>query len=161
MDRLLVAEGDGWRAPHDDELASLTPKEASGDDTGCFCLFSVPAHLQTRFWAMLNDEADAGTGDFFSFSDDLCGFLTFKQLPPPEDSVCELLVQDAAGQVTTADAWALINFGDEPVLLAWPELHLRLAPGEGCRMPAGLPPDVVPPPKDEMNVLLVIRLGPA
>ena len=75
--------------------------------------------------------------------------------------MCELLVQDAAGTVKTDDVWALINFGEEPVLLAWPQLHLRLVPGEGCRMNAGLPPDVVPPPKDELNVLLAIRLGPA
>ena len=67
MDRLLVAEGDGWRAPSDDELAGLTAKEPPGDDSGCFCLFSIPAHMQTRFWAMLDDEAAAGTGDFFSF----------------------------------------------------------------------------------------------
>jgi hypothetical protein len=28
-------------------------------------------------------------------------------------------------------------------------------------MTVGLPPNVVPPPKDELNVLLAIRLGPA
>ena len=57
----------------------------------------------------------------------------------------------------TGDVWALINFGEEPVLLTWPQLQLRLGPAEGCRMTAGLPPNVVPPPKDELNVLLAIR----
>ena len=61
----------------------------------------------------------------------------------------------------TGDVWALINFGEEPVVLAWPQLHLRLIPGEGCRMALGSPPNVVPPPKGELNVLLAIRLGPA
>ena len=54
-DRLLVAEGSGWRAPHDDELADLTLTKRAGGDTACSCLFSVPAHMRTRFWAMLNE----------------------------------------------------------------------------------------------------------
>jgi hypothetical protein len=116
--------------------------------------------MRTRFWAMLNEEAAAGTGDFDEFSDGLAEFLTFKELPPPQDSVCELLVQAPGGTVKTGDVWALINFGEEPVLLAWPQLRLRLVPGEGCRMAAGLPPDVVPPAEDELNALIAIRLGP-
>jgi hypothetical protein len=164
MDRLLVAEGERWRAPHEDELDSLTLNKPPEDAAACFCLFSlfsVPAHMRTRFWAMLNEEASAGTGDFDEFSDDLAQFLTFKELPPPKNSVCELLVQDAHGKVRTGDVWALINFGEEPILLAWPQLHFRLVPGEGCRMTVGLPPDVVPPRKDELNVLLAIRSGRA
>ena len=35
MDRLLVVEGDGWRAPHDDELAVLTSKKPAEDDPAC------------------------------------------------------------------------------------------------------------------------------
>ena len=112
-------------------------------------------------WAMLNEEAAEGTGDSTNFSDDLANFLTFKELPPPKDSVSELLIQSPDGKVETGDVWALINFGEEPVLLTWPQLQLRLGPAEGCRMTAGLPPNVVPPPKDELNVLLAIRLGPA
>jgi hypothetical protein len=159
-DRLLVAQGGGWRAPHDDELTGLALEEP-GRDPACCCLFSVPAHMRHRFWAMLNREAAEGSGDFDEFSDDLANFLTFKELPPPGDVVCELLVQDAAGTVDTGDVWALINFGDEPVLLGFPQLQLRLRPAEGCRMIVGLPPHVVPPPQDEMNVLLAVRFGPA
>jgi len=160
-DRLLLAEGDGWRAPHDDEVVGLTANEPSGDGAAVSSLFAVPVHMRTRFWAVLDEEAAAGTGDFVSFSGDFAEFLTFKNLPPPKDSVYELLVQDADGQVSADDVWALINFGDEPVLLAWPQLQLRLAPGEGCRMAAGLPPDVLRPVKDELNVLFAIRLGQA
>ena len=139
MDRLLVVEGDGRRAPRDDDLAGLMSKKPAEDDPGCSVLFSIPVHMRTRFWTMLNEEAAAGTGDFVKFSDDVARFLTFKALPPPKDSVCELLVQDAA----------------------WPQLHLRLIPGEGCRMALGSPPNVAPPPKGELNVLLAIRLSPA
>lgn len=159
-DRLRLAEDSGWRTPNDIELANLTLTK-SGNDPGCYCLFSVPAHMRNRFWAMLNEEAAEGIGDFDEFSEDLANFLTFKELPRPNDLVCELLIQSADGNVETGDVWALINFGEEPVLLAWPQLQLRLSPGEGCRMTAGSPSNVMPPPKDELNVLLAIRSGPA
>ncbi len=155
-DRLLVAEGAGWRAPDAAELVSLTQKPE--DAAASASLFSVPMHLRGRFWAMLDEEAAEGSGDFVSFSDDLAQFLTFKDLSPPKDSVCELLVQDAGGKVTTSDVWALINFGEDPLLLAWPALQLRLNPGEGFQTAAGSPPEVVPPAHDELNALVAIRL---
>lgn len=164
-DRLLVAEGDAWRAPDDSELAGLTlsaPQDMpSGDGTACACLFTVPMHLRARFWAMLDEEAAEGSGDFVNFSDDLAEFLTFKDLPPPNDAICELLLQDVGGKVATDDVWALVNFGEDPVLLAWPELQVRLNPGEGLRVASGNPPDVVPPVNDDVNVLLAIRLASA
>lgn len=158
-ERLLVAEAGGWRAPTDDELAALTPAAPGSAPDRC-CLFTVPAHMRNRFWAMLNEEAAEGTGNFDAFSEDLANFLKFKELAPPNDLMCELLIQDAAGKVETGDVWALVNFGDEPVLLAWPQVRLRLLPGEGCRMAAGSPPEIAPP-SDELNVLLAIRLVPA
>jgi len=160
-DRLLVAEADGWRAPAETELVELTPITPPANGTACACLFSVPVHMRTRFWAMLDEEAVEGSGDFVYFSDDLAEFLTFKDLPPPKDAVCELILQNALGTVTTDDAWALINFGEEPVLLAWPELQLRLGPGEGLRTALECPPNVVPPADDELNVLLAVRLAAA
>jgi hypothetical protein len=95
MDRLLVVGGDGWRAPHDDDLAVLTSKKPAEDDPACSVLFSIPVHMRTRFWTMLNEEAAAGTGDFVKFSDDVARFGF--RAAPPKDSVCELLVQDAGG----------------------------------------------------------------
>jgi hypothetical protein len=156
VDRLLVAEGEGWRAPHAAELAGLTLEMPSENASGCSCLFSIPAHLRSRFWAMLTEQATSGAGDFVAFAHDLTGFLAFKELPPPEDAVCELLVQDANGTFVTADLWALVNLGEDPILLAWPELRLRLSPGEGCQITAESPPGVVAP-AEELNVLLAIR----
>ncbi len=154
-DRLRVADGDEWRIPQDAELAGLIQEPE--DTTPSFRLFSVPMHMRVRFWAMLGEEAETASGDFVRFSDDLAEFLAFKELPPPSDAVCELIVQDAAGTVTTADAWALVNFGEESVALAWPGLQLRLDPGEGCCMTENAPCDVIPPEADDLNALFVIR----
>jgi hypothetical protein len=154
-DRLLVASGDAWRAPDESELAGLIPATLPGDGTAC--LFSVPMHLRNRFWSMLDEEATQGAGDFVYFSDDLAEFLKFKDMPPPKDAVSELLLQDAGGTVTTDEVWALVNFGEEPVQLAWPGLQLRLDPGEGLRIVAGAPAVVLPPGNEDMNVLLAIR----
>lgn len=158
MDRLLVAEGDGWRAPRAEELAALVAAEPRTG--GAACLFMIPQHLRSRFWAMLGDEADEGTGDFVGFADEVRRFLTFKELPPPPEAVFELLVQDVGGEVNTAGLWSLINFSEEPALLAWPGVRLKLSPGAGCRLDAGFPPGVVPP-TEEPAALLVIRSGPA
>ncbi|HWV54361.1 hypothetical protein [Pseudorhodoplanes sp.] len=160
-DRLLVAEGDGWRAANADEVTALTLSEPPEGGDACACLFTVPMHLRGRFWMMLDQEAVEGSGDFVSFSYDLAEFLRFKQLPLPNDSVCELLLQDAAGQLTTDDVWALVNFGEDPVELAWPQLRLRLNSGEGVRMASGSTADVVPPANDDLNVLLAICLATA
>jgi hypothetical protein len=156
IDRLLVAEGDGWRAPRETELAGLTLESPTEDAAACSCLFSIPAHLRSRFWAVLTEQAATGAGDFVAFANDVSQFLAFKGLPPPESAVLELLVQDVSGSVEAADLWALVNLGEEPVVLAWPDLRLRLSPGEGCRITASWPPDVVPPSEDP-NVLLAIR----
>jgi hypothetical protein len=156
-DRLLVAAGDVWRAPDEKELSGLTLAAPPADGISCSCLFTVPMHMRARFWAMLDEEAAEGTGDFVNFSDDLAEFLTFKELPAPKDAVFELLLQDAGGKVATDDVWALINFGEEPVLLAWPDLQLRLDSGEGLRIAEGSAPNVVPPADDDVNVLLAIR----
>jgi hypothetical protein len=156
-DRLFVAEGGGWRAPREDELAALVVEAPRTDGTAC--LFVIPGHLRAKFWAMLGHEAAEGTGDFVGFADEMRQFLAFKELPPPADAVFELLVQDVDGEVDTARLWSLVNFSDEPLLLAWPGVRLRLSPGGGCRLDAGFPPGVVPP-VEEPNVLLAIRTGP-
>lgn len=160
-DRLLVADGDGWRAPTADEVSHLTLGEPPANGADCSCLFTLPMHMRARFWAMLEEEATEGSGDFVSFSDDLADFLTFKQLPLPDGAVCELLLQDAGGRLTTDDVWALVNFGEEPVLLAWPGLQLHLSSGEGLRMATGCPADVLPPVDDDVNVLLAVRVASA
>ena len=52
----------------------------------------------------------------------------------------------------------LVNFGDEPLLLDWPGVRLRLGPGEGCRLDPRSPPGIVPP-AEEPNVMVAIRQG--
>jgi hypothetical protein len=156
-DRLLVAEGEGWRSPSKDELDSLTPEAPAQDGTACCSLISIPVHLRERFWSMLNDQVAEGTGNFDLFSEDMTEFLTFKGLSPPPELVCELLVQETNGKVDTGDVWALMNFGDDPLTLAWPGLRLRLTPGDGCLLGTGPSPDVVPPETDNPNVLFAIR----
>ena len=158
LDRLLVPEGVDWRAPREAELAGLVTEAQQAD--GVALLFVTPGHLRTRFWTMLSQQAAEGTGDFIAFADDLRQFLDFKALPPPQDAVFELLVQDASGQVDATGLWALVNFGEETVVLDWRDVRLRLSPGEGCRIPADLSPGIVPP-TEEPNVLLAIRSGPA
>jgi hypothetical protein len=158
LDRLLVAGDEGWRAPHEDELAALVA-EAPGPDVPAL-LFTVPAHMRAKFWEMLGEEAAEGTGDFVTFAAVLREFLAFKKLAPPGDAVFDLVVQDVGGAVGRAGLWALINFGDETLLLDWPGVRLRLGAGEGCRVAAGVPPSVVPP-TDDPNVMVAIRRDPA
>jgi hypothetical protein len=112
--------------------------------------------MRAKFWEMLGEEAAEGTGDFVTFAAGLREFLAFKNLPPPAGSVFDLVVQDAGGTVATAGLWALVNFGDEPLLLDWPDVRLRLGPGEGCCLAAGEPPRVAVP-AEEPNVMVAIR----
>jgi hypothetical protein len=158
LDRLLVAENEGWRAPSADELASLVA-EAPRPDAAAV-LFVLPAHMRERFWAMLGEQAAEGTGDFVTFAEELREFLAFKALPPPAESVFDLLVQDVGGTVDAAGLWALVNFDDEPLLLDWPGVRLRLGPGEGCRIDPQHPPGIVPP-AEEPNAMVAIRQGSA
>lgn len=153
-DRLLVAETQGWRAPREDELAVLVAETPDSEATAQ--LFVIPAHMRARFWDMLGEEAAEGSGDFVTFAADLRQFLAFKDLPPPADVTFDLLVQDAGGAVDPAGLWGLINFGDDPVLLEWPDVRLRLGSGEGCHIDPRTAPGVVPP-TEEPHVMVTIR----
>ena len=158
LDRLLVAGGVGWRAPGEDELSPLVAQAPSAD--GAVLLFTMPAHMRSRFWAMLNEQATEGTGDFITFAADIRQFLTFKDLPPPDEAAFELLIQETGGEVNAAGLWGLVNFGEEPLLLGWPDVRVRLDPGEGCRLgPLAHPAVVVP--ADEPNAMVAIRMEAA
>jgi hypothetical protein len=156
-DRLLIADGVNWRAPQDAELADLAPEATPEHLASCACLFSVPAHLRSSFWAMLEKQGSADDGDFVGFSAEVARFLAFKMMPAPEGAVFELVLRMPGGEFNSGGLWAIMNLGDEPALLAWPELRLRLGPGEGCRVPDGWPTDVVPPENGEAGVLLLVR----
>jgi len=157
-DRLLIAANEGWRAPREDEIAALVADAAHADVATL--LFAFPVHMRARFWDMLGEEAAEGTGDFVAFAAEVRQFLAFKELPPPPDALFELLIQDASGEVDVAGLWALTNFGEEPLLLDWPDVRLRLAPGEGCRIDPRCPPGVIPP-AEEPNAMVTIRQGSA
>src|SRR5262245_49418234 len=157
LERLLVTENGGWRAPREDELAALV---AETPDTVVGLLFVIPAHMRARFWDMLGEEAAEGTGDFVTFAAELRQFLAFKGLPPPTDAVIDLVVQDVGGAVDAAGLWSIVNFGDEPLLLDWPTVRLRLGSGEGCRIDPRSFPGIVAP-ADEPNVMVAIRHGSA
>lgn len=156
-DRLLVAANEGWRAPREDELAALVPETPAADAA---LLLAIPAHMRSRFWEMLGEEAAEGTGDFVTFAADLRQFMAFKELPPPADATFDLVVQDVGGAVDPAGLWGLVNFGDEPLLLDWRDIRLQLGPGEGCRVDPRSPLSVVAP-AEEPNVMVVIRQGSA
>lgn len=150
-DRLLVADG---------ELSAVVREPRTREElAGCVCLFSIPAHLRSSFWAMLARQASESDGDFVAFAQEVARFLSFKQLPPPAGSAFELVLHPAGGPYQGAGLWGVVNLGEGPTFVAWPGLRLRLAPGEGCRLAGGAPPEVLPPDGEEPDVLLVIREG--
>lgn len=156
-DRLLVADGVGWRAPQEGELAQLVVEPRTREElAACVCLFSLPAHLSRAFWSMLEQQATRGEGDFVSFAAEVARFLAFKLLPPPEGAAFELVLRVAGGTFDAGGLWGVVNLADEPAFVVWPALRLRLGPGEGCRVPAGLALDVLPQ-GEEPAVLLVVR----
>jgi hypothetical protein len=155
LDRLLVGGNEGWRAPSADEVAALLAGALRPDAA---VLFVVPAHMRERFWTMLGEEAAEGAGDFVSFAAELRQFLAFKDLPPPANSDFDLVVQDVGGTVDAAGLWAVVNFGDEPLLLGWPDVRLWVGSGEGCRIDPHCPPGIVTP-TEEPNVMVAIRQG--
>ena len=62
----------------------------------------------------------------------------------------------SGGAFDGAGVWGVVNLSDEPAFVSWPALGPSLGPGEGCRVPAGLTLDVLPPGEGPA-VLLVVR----
>src|SRR5262249_32950138 len=124
---------------------------------GCVCLFALPGHLRSSFWSMLERQATEGDGDFVAFAQEVASFLAFKQLPTPAGSAFELVLRPSGEPYHGAGTWGVVNLGEDRAFVAWPALRLRLGPGEGCRLPQGMPLDV--PPGQEADVLLIVREG--
>lgn len=148
------------RSPSSAARAALVrePRTAGGL-AECVCLFSLPAHLLSAFWATLERQASDGDGDFAGFADAVARFPAFKQFPAPEGATFELVVRPADGAFDGRGLWGVVNLG-QPVPLAWPGLRLLLRPGEGCRPAQGLALDVLPPDGADPDVLLTIRGRP-
>jgi hypothetical protein len=155
-ERLLVADGGGWRPPTEAERAAIAPPDAAeAGRSGLVLLFALPAHLCSSLWAML-EQGQTREG-FDAFAAEVGQFLTFKQLPPPEQAVVELVLQGAGGVVEPSGLWAAINMGDGPVAVGLPGLRVRLGAGEGCRLPEGMVAQVLAPAGEAPEVLLVVR----
>jgi hypothetical protein len=146
--RVLVAGEAGWRSPSEGER----PAEPPG---GLVLLFALPGHLRASFWGMMG-RAEAGR-DFDAFAAEVGRFLTFKQLPPPGRAVFELVLHGAGGAVEPRDLWAVVNLGEDPVVVGLPGLRLRLGPGEGCLLPEDVAAEALPPEGEVPDVLLVVR----
>lgn len=147
--RLLVADGAGWRpSPEGEQSALVAPVEP-------VLLFVLPGHLRSAFWAMLDQGGAAA--EFDAFALEVGRFLAFKQLPPPERAVFELALHGAGGKVEPGGLWAVVNLGDDPVVVGMPGLRLRLGAGEGCRLPEEVAAEVLAPEGETPDVLLLVR----
>lgn len=116
-------------------------------------LFALPGHLCASLWRMVEQEA----GDFDAFAAEVGRFLTFKQLPPPAGAMVDLVLHAAGGTIDSRDLWAVVNLGDDALLVGLPGLSLRLAAGEGCRLPATVTAEVQPPAGELPVMLLLLR----
>jgi hypothetical protein len=154
--RLLVADGAGWRPLSEHERSALLSLSAAPDPLKArVLLFALPGHLRSSFWEML-EQGGAAAG-FDACASEVGRFLAFKQLAPPEGAVFELVLHGAGGRVEPGGLWAVVNLGDDPVVVGVPGLRVRLGAGEGCQLPEEASADIVPPGGDAPDALLVVR----
>lgn len=91
-----------WRPPTPDELSLLVrSSEEPGEGLeDCTCLFRLPEHLGSEWWALLGQAAGIlGHGPlpgFETFVSRAGEFLAFKGLPIPEGARCDVIVTDPA-----------------------------------------------------------------
>jgi hypothetical protein len=155
-ERLLVARDGGWGPLFEGEMSVLAPSDVTLDQlSGLILLFALPGHLRASFWVML-EQAETG-GDFGAFAAEVGRFLTFKQLPPPEHALFELVLHGAGGKIEPDGLWAILNMSDDSADVCLPGLRLRLGAGEGCRLPEDIVAEVIPPENGDPDVLLLVR----
>jgi hypothetical protein len=169
-----------WRPASAEELVALvldpTRPITREELPGCFCLFVVPVHLRSGFWELLARAPELGAvpaEGFSAFVAETARFLAFKQLPVPAGAAFDLVVTrpGPAPRLAAAALWGLINLGEDPasvvflnvpvgeILAAdYPPVRLLLGPGEGVRIPAGIPLGTDGCERDQADVLLQIRL---
>jgi len=169
-----------WRSASAEEVAALvldpTQPGARDELPNCLCLFAVPAHLRSAFWDLLAQAREHGAvspDGFSAFAADVASFLAFKQLPVPAGAVFELVVSGPGQEALLAGSplWGLINLGEDAAWLvclnvpaddsAAPHslsVRLQLQPGEGARIPAGMPLGSDGLQREQPEVWLLIRL---
>jgi hypothetical protein len=139
---------------------------------------ALPAHLSAAFWDLLARAPEPGAvpaEGFGAFVAETARFLAFKQLPVPAGAVFDLVVTrpGPATPLAAAALWGLINLGDAASLVFlnvppgevpaadYPPVRLRLGPGEGVRVPAGILLGTGGFERGQPDVLLLIRLPDA
>jgi hypothetical protein len=156
--RVLIADSAGWRPLCDNERSAIVPQRVALDPPNLnrqLLLFALPVHLRSAFWGMM--EQGHADGDFDAFASEVAQFLDFKQLPPPKGAVFELVLNGPGGMVEPRGLWAVINLGDDPVVMSLPRLRVCLRAGEGGRLPEEILAEVVPPESNAPDVLLLVR----
>jgi hypothetical protein len=152
--RLLIGSGvdeidgcfvprDSWRHPTAEELSILVAdrEESPVQPHGCVCLFTLPGHLRTHWWKVLdaaaNTRAEGQLPGFDSFALAVREMLDFKGMSPPDGAYFGVTVTDPAqrpkhtrhpggllGNLTARSGqtgesalpaalpWAVVNLGD-------------------------------------------------
>lgn len=148
-DRVLIADGAGWRALNEEEMSGFATDETS------LLLFTLPTRLRTACWTVLEKNAE----DFDGVAAEIASFLSFKQLAPPKGATFELVLHGPAGTLASSGFWAIVNLGDDLAVITVPGVRLQLRTGEGCRFPEGCAVQVVAPASETPHMLLAIRLS--
>lgn len=180
-----------WREPTADELATLVRDPnlplTQADLDASLALLTLPQHLMTVWWQLLEQATGAGgLVGFDGFLRQVCDFLTFKNLLLQEELAGEVIAcppgrsslrtdpatNAPSGLGSSRPLWGLINLGDEADLVFvnarvdldadpdYPVVALRLNPGEGCRLPdAGILCDSHNPEPDSAQVWLMLQIS--
>jgi hypothetical protein len=155
-DRVLIADGTAWRPASASEWTALAPASVPGaPGSGSVLLFVLPEHLRSAVWQLL--ERGGVRNEFDALAAEVGQFLAFKNLPPPERAIFELVLHGPAGNVATDDLWAVANLGDDPITIGVPGFRVRLQAGEGVRLPETVATEMIPPTEDVPDLLLTVR----
>ncbi len=119
-----------WRSPTAQELAILVDEADSGSAQSAERLqtFSIPTHLQSRWWELAEQMAAGGTGQppgYQEFAHEVASFLEFKGLPLPPQCTFDVVLAPSAMATATPDRLppvALINLGGSPASLIFVNL---------------------------------------
>jgi hypothetical protein len=68
-----------------------------------------------------------------------------------------LVLHGVGGKVESRGLWAVVNLGDDPVVVGVSGVRVRLGAGEGGRLPEEVAAEVIPPEGDAPDVLLLVR----
>jgi hypothetical protein len=153
--RVQLGTSTSWRAATGSELDQMVhdpaaPLSREALDAS-LCLFALPRHLHEGFWRLLEqarERGDFSAKGFDAFVAEVARFLAFKQMSPPVGAVFDLVVNqpDSSCDLTgEMPVWGLIHLGEGAASIVLspgpdlPLLRIRIDPGEGVRLPAGLP----------------------